>query len=161
MEEFNKILEEYRGNYIQFLTTGIPEYKTAYQRAQDIIEKLLQEKQEQVLKEKKDMKHFVESYKRDNEELTSLYDAGTSMKKDAQEIQDEYITSKNRYSEFTKKPEIPAKVDLTNGYTILLRIGIIFIILPVLFFLGYFLGVSSPTQTITTLASPQLVALSP
>lgn len=138
MEEFNKLLDEYQGNYVQFLTTGISDYKRAYKNAQDAIEKILDDKRQKIEKEKKDMKHFASSYKTDNDELSGLFDSASTMYQDAQKIQDGYETSKQRYNQFTENVNPPKAIDVSNGYKLLLRIGIIFILIPVLFMLGYY-----------------------
>lgn len=154
MEEFNKLLDEYQGNYVQFLTTGIPDYERAYKNAQDAIEKILMGKQQQVDKEKKDTQYFAKSYKQDNEDLTGLFNSASTMYQDAQSIQDNFETAKQRYAEFTKTPEPPKAVDVSNGYKLLLRIGIIFILIPVLFLLGYYL-IQQPDSS-SILSSPTL-----
>lgn len=156
-EQFNKLLDEYQGNYVQFLTTGIPDYERAYKNAQTAIEQILDTKRQRVDKEKKDMKHFATSYKDDNEDLGGLFDSASTMYQDAQSIQDEFETAKQRYDQFTKSPAPPKAIDVTNGYKLLLRIGLILILIPVLFLLGYYLirqptisGVGLPNINITS-----------
>lgn len=158
MEEFNKLLEEYSGNYVQFLTTGLPDYERAYKNARDLIETKLTEKRQAVEKEKKDMKHFAESYKDDNDQLSGMFDSASAMYTDAQELQDGYETSKQRYKEFTALPETPKAVDVSNGYKLLLRIGIILIMIPVIFILGYYLITSPSTLTEAPLSSLDLTS---
>jgi CRISPR/Cas system CMR-associated protein Cmr5 small subunit len=144
-EEFNKLLEEYQGNYVQFVTTGISDYERAYKNAQTAIETILNNKREQVEKEKKDMKYFANSYKQDNEDLSGLFDSASAMYQDAQSIQDNYETSKTRYDTFTEKAPM---IDIVNGYKLLFRIGIIFIIIPCVFLFMYYI-VKSTSQTST------------
>ena len=151
MEDFNKLLEEYSGNYVQFLTTGLPDYERAYKNARNSIEKILLDKRERVDKEKRDMKHFANSYKEDNDELSNIFDSASTMYKDAQTIEDSYETSKQRYKEFTSKPETPKAVDVSNGYQLLLRIGIILILIPILFLLGFYLMSASSGSAVETL----------
>jgi len=140
IETFNKLLDEYRSNYVQFLSTGTDAYKQAYQLAQQHIETALTEKRSQVDKEKKDMKHFTESYAKDTNDLSSMYDSGTSMYKDADKLQDEFTTSKERYELWTKKGPTAPVLDLSVGYAILLRMGIVLLVLPILFVVGYILA---------------------
>jgi hypothetical protein len=149
MEEFNKLLEEYRGNYVQFLTTGIPDYERAYKNAQNAIEGVLVNMGKRVEKEKKDMKHFSKSYAQDNNELENLYNSASAMYTDAQTIQDNYETSKQQYNQFIDNPTPSSAVDVTNGYNLLLRIGIILVLIPVLFVVGYYI-VSQPSQPAPT-----------
>lgn len=163
-EEFNKLLDEYQGNYVQFLTTGIPDYERAYKNAQNAIEKILDSKRQRVDKEKKDMKHFAKSYKEDNEDLNGLFDSASTMYQDAQSIQDNYETARQRYNQFTEKPEPSKAVDVTNGYKLLFRIGLILIMIPVLFLLGYYF-IREPTLPVVDLpainiTSPSLSPMS-
>jgi hypothetical protein len=136
METFEKLLDEYKSNYVQFLTTGAQEYKRAYSLAQSNIEDMLQEKQALVDKEKSDMKHFAGSYKQDNDTISDLYDTSYTMFKDAQKIQDSYETAKDRYD---AKVDPPKSIDFSTGYAILMRIGILLITVPVFFAIAYFM----------------------
>lgn len=155
METFNKLLDEYSGNYVQFLTTGISDYERAYKNARDLIEKTLDEKRLQVDKEKRDMKYFSETYTNDNEQLSGLFDSASDMFKDAQKIQDTFETAKQRYTDFTSTPEPPKVINVSNGYNLLLRIGIILVLLPILFIFGFYMTTTtvSPPPIILTLPS--------
>jgi len=154
METFNKLLDEYSGNYVQFLTTGISDYERAYKNARDLIEKTLDEKRLQVDKEKRDMKYFSETYTNDNEQLSGLFDSASDMFKDAQKIQDTFETAKQRYTDFTSTPEPPKVINVSNGYNLLLRIGIILVLLPILFIFGFYM-------TTTTVSSPPIILTLP
>jgi len=154
METFNKLLDEYSGNYVQFLTTGISDYERAYKNARDLIEKTLDEKRLQVDKEKRDMKYFSETYTNDNEQLSGLFDSASDMFKDAQKIQDTFETAKQRYTDFTSTPEPPKVINVSNGYNLLLRIGIILVLLPILFIFGFYM-------TTTTVSSPSIIPTLP
>lgn len=158
MEEFNKLLDEYQGNYVQFLMTGIPDYERAYKNARDSIEKILGTKRERVDKEKGDMKHFTKSYKQDNEDLGGLFDTASAMYQDAQSIQDNYETAKQRYNEFTDKPEPLKAVDVSNGYKLLFRIGLILILIPVLFLLGFYFVKDTSSYTSTNVPNIQITS---
>jgi hypothetical protein len=159
-EEFNKLLDEYQANYVQFLTTGIPDYERAYKNAQTAIEKILDDKRQRVDKEKKDMKHFAASYKEDNEDLGRLFNSASTMYQDAQSIQDQFETAKQRYDQFTETPEPSKAVDVSNGYKLLLRIGVILILIPVLFLLGYYL-IRQPTTVAGISSLPAINITSP
>jgi hypothetical protein len=129
-------LDEYKSNYIQFLTTGTQAYRRAYELAQSNVEDMLREKQALVDKEKSDMKQFAGSYKKDNDKMSDLYDTTYTMFKDAQKIQDSYETAKERYD----ARDTPAKAyDFSLGYAILMRIGILLIVIPVFFAIAYFM----------------------
>jgi hypothetical protein len=139
MENFNKLLDEYKNQYLQFLATGSAEFKTAYQRAMDAIEAAITEKREQVDSEKKAMKHFAATYQKNNEELADVMNTASSMTEDAQKINDEYEGSKNRYDVWTSgyMPKATINYDVSNGYGIMLRFGIFLILLPILILVGY------------------------
>jgi hypothetical protein len=164
-----RLLEEYSGNYVQFLTTGIPDYERAYKNAQTAIEKLLEDKRQQVDKEKRDMKHFAETYTKDNQDLSKLIDSASEMYENAQDIQDKFETSKQRYSEFTSDRSSTTSnkpVDVSNGYKLLFRIGLILILLPILFVFGYYIitdtsSYTTPGLPSITITSPTLGAMSP
>lgn len=136
MDEFNRLLTEYKNQYLDFLTTGSPENKTAYQRVMDAIENAITKKRKEVESQKSAMKHFVKSYKQDNDDIAKLVD-------NAQELHDEYTTSKDRYDAWTSDPNVPKGpvIDVANGYGIMLRFGIFLILIPVLILVGW-LGLS-------------------
>jgi hypothetical protein len=69
-----------------------------------------------------------------------MYDSGTSMYKDADRLQDEFTTSKNRYDLWTSNGPTGPVLDLSVGYAILLRMGIVLLTLPILFVFGYILA---------------------
>jgi len=146
MEQFNKLLEEYKGNYIQFLATGSAEYQRAYKNAQNFIEKAISDKRGNVEKESSDMQHFAQSFKEDSSALSSMYDSGTEMYADAGEIQDKFEASKNRYDVMTAAGDKGKTINIALGYAILWRVGLAILLLPVLFGVGYFWTRTTPTQ---------------
>jgi len=139
MEEFNKLLDEYKNQYLQFLATGSAEFKTASSKVMTAIENAITEKREQVDKEKKAMKHFASTYKKNNDELSDLINTTSGMTDNAQKLHDEYEGSKNRYDVWTSGYAPPSTInfDVSNGYGVMLRFGIFLILLPILFFVGY------------------------
>jgi hypothetical protein len=131
MDEFNKLLEEYKNQYLQFLSTGEESYKRAYKATLDAIEDAVTSKRQSVESEKNAMKHFATSYANTNKELESIVEDGL------QETHDQYTTSKDRFNEWTSNPTAPpAPIDVSVGYDILLRFGILLILLPILLFIG-------------------------
>lgn len=140
MDEFNQLLEQYKTQYLQFLSTGDPSFKSAYQNAQTAIEKAISSKREVVDSEKKAMKHFADSYQKQNAELETLAGGVSSMIGDAQSLHDAYLTSKQRYDMWTENAKAPAAppVDVSIGYSILLRIGIFLVLVPILVLVGYY-----------------------
>ena len=128
MEQFNRLLDEYKTQYLFFLTSGEQKYKDAYNAVLTRIEEMISEKQAKVDAEKHTMKQFASSYKQDKQTDTI----------DAQSLHDEYITSKVRYDTWTEQPVLDSPaIDVTNGYNILWRIGVCLIVLPVLVLVGY------------------------
>lgn len=161
MEEFNRLLTEYKNQYLDFLSTGSSEHKTAYERVMQAIENAISKKREQVDSQKSAMKHFVKSYKKDNEDLSDLVNGAQGLTKDAQEMHDEYETSKDRYDSWTSDPGISKGpvIDVSNGYGIMLRLGIFLILIPVLILVGWMgLGghstAASPAGAINIQQSP-------
>lgn len=130
MDDFNRLLEEYKNQYLQFLATGEESYKRAYQTALEAIENAVSSKRDQLDTEKGALKHFAASYAKTNKELESVVQDGL------QDAHDQYTTSKNRFNEWTANPVTRTTVDVSTGYIILLRFGILLILLPVLLFVG-------------------------
>jgi uncharacterized membrane protein YkgB len=157
---FEELLQQYKSNYVQWISTGNDAYKTAYENAQDSIEKLVSAKQDSVESQKEDMNHFVNSYKDGNDEMSEEYDKAAGLYSTAQQIEDDYQAAKNRYDLYTEdsvKNNIPS-VDVTTGYSMVLRIGIILVILPILFLVGFW----SPSMNFITnpfgISGPSAVA---
>jgi hypothetical protein len=135
MDDFNRLLDEYKNQYLQFLATGEEAYKTAYKRAMDSIEETISSKREAVDSEKNAMKQFAASYEKTNKEL------GDMVTTSPQEQHDAYIGSKDRYTAWTYAPPTTPSptVDVSVGYNIILRFGIFLLLLPVLFYVGMIL----------------------
>ena len=133
MESFNRLLDEYKNQYLQFLATGEESYRVAYNRAMEGIEEAISSKREIVDADKAAMKHFAASYEQTNKELADT----VSSAKNAQEAHDQYVTSKDRYSSWSA-PTLITSTDVSVGYDILLRIGIFLILLPIFLYISYF-----------------------
>ena len=148
MEEFNRLLNEYKNQYLQFLATGNSQFRDAYQTVMRSIEEAITRKRERVESQKSAMKHFVRSYKQDNDELAGMVESSSSMAKSSMQAHDEFLTSKDRYDTWTSDPSAPKKpvVDVANGYAIMLRFGIFLILIPVLIFIGW-LGAGHATSS--------------
>jgi hypothetical protein len=150
MDNFNKLLDQYKTQYLKFLNSGDESAKTAYQKAYEAIESTLSEKQKDVESEKQNLAYFAKSYQKSNQELQDVSSGATDLIRNAQDIHDDYKTAKNRYDDWTANPPpLEATIDVSVGYAILLRIGILLILLPVLLYAGYMvpdLAGSSLTQ---------------
>lgn len=132
-------MNEYKNQYLQFLATGNSQFRNAYETVMRSIEETIQRKREQVDSQKSAMKHFVRSYKKDNDDIAGMVDSTSSLAKTSMQAHDEYLTSKDRYDTWTTDPSAPKKpvVDVANGYAIMLRFGIFLILIPVLIFIGW------------------------
>lgn len=137
-ERFNKLLDEFRSNQLQFLTTQRPEYQKAAKISQSAIEDALMKKQETVTQQRRDMKHFSDSYSEGNKELFTLVESAGDMRGNAQKMMDKYETSKTRYETWSEKPTSGSVVDYAIGYGILWRVGIVMILFPVLILLAFY-----------------------
>ena len=134
---FEKMMDEYKSNYIQFVTTGNEAYKTAYKNAQDAIDRMLTARQDEVKSQKSDMQHFVDSYQNGNDDMGNEYDRAAELHTSAQKISDDYEAAKNRYDLYTENsPKLPI-IDISNGYAMILRLGIVLILIPIMFLVGF------------------------
>ena len=134
---FEKMMDEYKSNYVQFVTTGNDAYKVAYKNAQDAIDKMLTARQTEVASQKDDMQKFVQSYQTGNDEMGEEYDKAAELHTNAQKIADEYDAAKNRYDLYTENsPKLPT-FDISNGYAMILRFGIVLILIPIMFLVAF------------------------
>lgn len=141
MSGFEDLLNEYKLNYTQFLSTGNSAYKTAYLNAQQAIDKAILDRQKEVEDQKRDMNQFTESYQEGNSELSDVYDSASGLFNNAQQIEDTYRGAKQRYEQLVSPESGEPTLNLSNGYAFILRFGLVLILLPLLFFIGYW----SPT----------------
>ena len=155
--DFDKALDLYKSNYTQFLSTGNTAYKTAYMNAQEAIDKAILARQNEVEDQKRDMNRFTESYQEGNSELSDVYDSASGLFQNAQQIEDTYRGAKKRYDQLISPASGEPTLNVSNGYAFLLRFGLVLILLPVLFFIGYW----SPQikAAVTTSASAVSAAL--
>jgi len=167
-DTFNKLLDEYKSNYVQFVTTGSQEYQKAYTIARDAIQSMISEKQAEVDKERQDMKHFAGAYTQDNQTLGALHDRAAGLQKNAQTIQDSYETSKQRYDNWLKNGEPSAIIDYTNGYGFLWRLGALMVLLVLVFWVAYYNpgGAAGYTSSlgqggVTIASTPQGITFTP
>jgi hypothetical protein len=94
-------------------------------------------RQKEVEAQKADMQKFAQSYQEGNDEMGSEYDKAAELHASAQKIEDEYLGAKNRYDMYKQKtPDLP-RVDVSNGYAMILRLGIILFIIPIMFLIGF------------------------
>ena len=137
MSGVENLLNEYKSNYVQFLSTGNAAYKTAYMNAQEAIDKAILARQKEVEDQKRDMNRFTESYQEGNSELSDIYDSASGLFMNAQQIEDTYRGAKQRYDQLVSPESGEPTLNLSNGYAFILRFGLVLILLPVLFLIGY------------------------
>ena len=137
-ERFNKLLDEYRTNSLEYVSTQRPEYKKAADIAEGAVQDMLTKKQESVIQQKKDMQSFASSYEEGNKELFAIRERGEDMRGDTQKLIDKYETSKQRYDAWSDNPLAPSTIDYKLGYGILWRLGILMLLLPAIMFIGFF-----------------------
>ena len=137
-ENFEKLLDQYRSNQLQFLTTQRPEYKKAADIAEKAVQDALTKKQGTVDEQRKAMAGFAAQYESSNRELFTLADLAEDMRGDTQRLVDRYDTSKQRYDAWSEKPPSGSTIDYATGYRILWRVGIIMLILPILVMVGFY-----------------------
>jgi hypothetical protein len=152
--DFENLLNQYKSNYTQFLSTGNAAYKIAYQNAQEAIDKAILDRQKSVEEQKHDMKRFADSYQEGNSELSDVYDTAAGLFNNAQQIEDTYRAAKQRYDQVVVSP---ASIDVASGYAFLLRFGLILMLIPILFFIGYW----SPTVKAAVSTAMSAVSASP
>ena len=142
--DFEKMLDEYKSNYVQFLTTGNSAYQTAYKNAQSAIEKMMSARQTEVQSQKADMLKFTQSFKEGNDAMGEEYEKAAELRSDAQTIEDDFQGAKNRYDLYKQKTPTLPRVDVPNGYAIMLRFGIVLFLLPLLFLIGVWSPMMNP-----------------
>jgi hypothetical protein len=161
MSGFENLLNEYKSNYTQFLSTGNTAYKTAYLNAQEAIDKAILDRQGEVEDQKRDMKRFADSYQEGNSDLSDVYDSATGLFKNAQQIEDTYLGAKRRYDQTVAPGAGEPALNVANGYAFVLRFGLILILLPLLFFIGYWSpmvrsAIASTASGVSAMPSPVL-----
>jgi hypothetical protein len=72
-----------------------------------------------------------------------MYDMGTDMYKDADQVQDQFEASKTRYDMINTIGDQGNKVNVALGYAIVWRVAIVILLLPVVVLVGYFWTQSS------------------
>jgi hypothetical protein len=120
--QFNKLLQVYTEQFLLFVTSGIDIHKQAFEIARDKIEDTLAEKKARVAKEQSTLKSYASSIPEERS-LPNL-----------DKVNEEYETAKIRYMSLQSKPQ----PSLDTGYSIMMRIGILFFVFAALFLVGWF-----------------------
>ena len=107
---FQKALEIYRTNYLEYKITGNSAYKVAYESAQTTIESYLKNLQAKIGNDASYVDKFVKQYANSNRKLTYLKNKSKQIQKEGPILQDQYEV-KHRINQVS---EIP--VDYTPYY---------------------------------------------
>jgi hypothetical protein len=97
-------------------------------------------KQEVVNQQRRDMKHFAESYHDGTKEMFTLVEQAGDMRGQAQRMVDNYETSKSRQAAWSASPSTSVAIDYLRGYGMLWRVGVIMILFPLLILIGFYGG---------------------
>lgn len=175
-EQFQSLLNSYRSNYMQYVVTGQGAYKTAYEKVYDQIEQMIQARAQQVNNEKTAASQFLNNFKQDNDEIQGMRDQVHSMVEDVQQTKNQYESAKSRYENTDVLTSLSPKNEI--GLGIVLRLGILILLIPIFFILGYFYPSEGAgwaaiarqqtaregqvlAATVRELASPMMRAMSP
>lgn len=135
-EQFEKLLSSYRSNYMQYVVTGQPTYKTAYETVYNQLDQLISARQQQVNGEKTAATQYLSNFKQDNQDIQNMRDKVSSMLDDVQTTKQQYEAAKSRYDNTDITSSLSPKNQV--GLGIVLRLGILLILIPIFFVLGYF-----------------------
>ena len=134
--DFESLLGQYRDNYLQYVTTGTPQYKTAYQTVLDAITSAIQTKKQQAVSEQSVMSSFMDDYKKNQDTIQSMEEQSASTMDTIRTVQDKYSSAEERYKSLGETASITPGTQ--RGLSILLRVGIILLLIPIFFIIGYF-----------------------
>lgn len=115
--EFDKVVKDYRDNYINFMTTGKPEYKTAYLSAQAQIEKYIKDAEAKIKSDADYMDKFIQQYAGSSTKLQGYKNQAEMVLNTGPGIGDQY--------RMEKKLREKMEVDLTPLYVKLGIAGLI------------------------------------
>ena len=134
--DFESLLGQYRDNYLQYVTTGTPQYKSAYQTVLDAITSAIQSKKEQAVSEQSVMSSFMDDYKKNQDAIQSMEDQSADTMDSIQKVTDGYASAEERYKSLGTTDSVSPGTQ--RGLSMLLRVGIILLLIPLFFLIGYF-----------------------
>jgi membrane-associated HD superfamily phosphohydrolase len=134
--DFESLLGQYRDNYLQYVTTGTPQYKSAYQTVLDAITSAIQSKKEQAVSEQSVMSSFMDDYKKNQDAIQSMEDQSADTMDSIQKVTDGYASAEERYKSLDTTASVSPGTQ--RGLSMLLRVGIILLLIPLFFLIGYF-----------------------
>jgi len=138
--KFRKLLDGYRDNYLQFVSTGSQQFKDASQTILGQIQATIDARRQQAESEKTVLGSFLNSYKANQDQLDSLESKSKDALGDVERVHSEYAATSERYNQLESGDSGSTLVPETyqRGYALALRIGILLVLLVGLFLVGYF-----------------------
>jgi hypothetical protein len=125
---FRKLLDTYREMYVQFATTGSQQYKDAYEKVMEQITQAIDDRKKHSETESQTLSAFLSEYTNDLNSLTP---------ERVQEVSDKAAAASERYKQLAVTSS-SAPIASDTGSAILLRFGILLILLPLFFLLGFY-----------------------
>lgn len=116
--EFQRVLELYRTNLTQYKATGNVAFNTAATNAKAWLDKYILDLRMNVWRGNNDIREFVETNAKSDQELAKLKTEMASIRKEGPELQTMYETE--------RESQVPEPIDYTLYYTkgaVLLGIG--------------------------------------
>lgn len=110
MSEFEKTLELYKKNLVEYKVSGNAAYKVASDTAKKWLDDYLKFMEDSAEKNKKDIQEFVENYDKSDAELASLKKDMREIREQGPELQIMYETEKEA------EAEVGMEVDYTTYY---------------------------------------------
>ncbi len=107
--DFGQALEIFKTNYVQYRTTGRPEYKTAYEGAESWISQYLQSMSREIESSAASVNKFIQDNVDANPELVQLQSRFRTIRNEGPAVQDTYATVRR------VNKEVP-DVDYTEFY---------------------------------------------
>lgn len=138
--KFRKLLDGYRDNYLQFVSTGSQQYKDASQTILSQIQGTIDSRRQQAESEKTVLGSFLQSYKENQDQLDSLESKSKDALGDVERVHNEYAATSERYKQLESGDGAATLVpeNYQRGYALALRLGILLVLLVGLFVVGYF-----------------------
>jgi hypothetical protein len=113
--QFNSLIQSYNSNYVQYKITGNPSYQTGYVSAQEGLDSIISQLQEQVNTEKTDISNFYKSGV--EETLNSLQQKNRKLQRGIVMEKDDIVAEKIRNEQPAPSPSPP--LITTNQYIML------------------------------------------
>jgi hypothetical protein len=120
-EEFQRTLDKYKTNLIDYKVTGNTGSKTASDTAKAWLDKYVEMMDTEVNKGNAEIKQFVQSYAKSDEDMARMKKEMASIRKDGPELQTLYETER----EFQQREEVDYTMYYTKGAVVAGIVGLI------------------------------------